>query len=423
MPDPPLPPEDRPIPFGPVMATALAAGTATAAGLGPVGLLLVGVAVVTALALGAAGGLRVGRAADSVGLFSVPVALGALATATVLLPEAQAAAGLEAWASGAGAGLAVLALVATAGLAGILVGTHRHDGDHVGLEDLDGTWFLAPAAPLALSVALATLLEARAGIPGWVNPSQLAAAVAALAWAVGVVAYLVLLGAAVVALTRRGLGGRSWASWWVVAGCAGLAAAATGRLQVALDFGVVGAPHPDAVLQPVTVGLWGIGALAGLVALAISLATLAPRGNPLRRPPLPPPWAPTFSTGVLALGTAEAGRILGLGVVASLANGLELTTASLWLVTVGLAIIRRVQRSPRGAAARSTTVTTPGAGPNPLLTRSAGATPTARTAPAAGATPAVGAAPTAGTGTRDPRDAPSPVEATSPVDATRGERS
>ena len=405
MPDPALAPEGRPIPFGSVMATALAAGTATAAGLGPVGLALVPLAVATALALGAAGGLRVSRAADSVGLFSVPVALGALATATVLLPEAATSTGLKAWASGAGAGLAVLALVATAGLAGILAGAHRRDGEQVGLADLDGTWFLAPAAPLALSVALATLLEARAGIPGWVNPSQLAAAVAALAWAVGVGTYLVLLGAAAVAVARRGLGGRPWASWWVVAGCAGLAATATGRLQVALDFGVVGAPHPDALLQPVTVGLWGIGALAGLVALAISLATLAPRGNPLRRPPLPPPWAPTFSTGVLALGTAEAGRILGLGVVASLANGLELTTVSLWLVTAGLATVRRVQRSPRWAASRPATVATRAAGPNLLLAPTADTTPTNDTTP------------TAGTLGRDPRDAPSPV------DATRGERS
>ncbi len=405
MPDPALAPEGRPIPFGSVMATALAAGTATAAGLGPVGLALVPLAVATALALGAAGGLRVGRAADSVGLFSVPVALGALATATVLLPEAATSTGLEAWASGAGAGLAVLALVATAGLAGILAGAHRRDGEQVGLADLDGTWFLAPAAPLALSVALATLLEARAGIPGWVNPSQLAAAVAALAWAVGVGTYVVLLGAAAVAVARRGLGGRPWASWWVVAGCAGLAATATGRLQVALDFGVVGAPHPDALLQPVTVGLWGIGALAGLVALAISLGTLARRGNPLRHPPLPPPWAPTFSTGVLALGTAEAGRILGLGVVASLANGLELTTVSLWLVTAGLATVRRVQRSPRWAASRPATVATRAAGPNLLLAPTADTTPTNDTTP------------TAGTLGRDPRDAPSPV------DATRGERS
>lgn len=417
-------PEGRPIPFGPVMATALAAGTATAAGLGPGGLVLVAIAVVAALGLGAAGGLRVGRAADSVGLFSVPVALGALATATVLLPEAQSPAGLEAWASGAGAGLAVLALAATAGLAGILARVRRRDGGRVGLADLDGTWFLAPAAPLALSVALATLLEARAGIPGWVNPSQLAAAVAALAWAVGVFAYLTLLGATLVALARRGLGGRPWASWWVVAGCAGLAAAATGRLQVALDFGVVGAPHPDALLQPVTVGLWGIGALAGLVALAISLATLARRGNPLHRPPLPPPWAPTFSTGVLALGTAEAGRILGLGAVASLANGLELTTVSLWLATAALATVRRVQRSPRRVAPRPATVATEATGPSLPLAPAPGRHATTGTVPVADATPAARATPETDTARatpdgggvgREPRGAPRPV------DVTRGE--
>jgi tellurite resistance protein TehA-like permease len=65
----------------------------------------------------------------------------------------------------------------------------------------------------------------------------------------------------------------------------------------------------------------------------------------LRRPRGLPPWTPTFSTAVYALGAEQAGRLTGLEAVSRLSTAAGLATVVLWLITAGLhlaAIGRRI---------------------------------------------------------------------------------
>ena len=86
----------------------------------------------------------------------------------------------------------------------------------------DGTWFLAPAAPLAGAIGLVVLT------PGAPAPfARLLWVLAAVACSVGVLGYLLVVVLALLRVRRHGMAGAPPVCWWVGTGCGGLAAATT----------------------------------------------------------------------------------------------------------------------------------------------------------------------------------------------------
>jgi len=65
----------------------------------------------------------------------------------------------------------------------------------------------------------------------------------------------------------------------------------------------------------------------------------------LRRLTGRPPWPPTFSTGVYALGAIQVGRLLHLPSITSLGDAAAIATLCLWGLTVG-AYLPRLGASP-----------------------------------------------------------------------------
>jgi tellurite resistance protein TehA-like permease len=78
--------------------------------------------------------------------------------------------------------------------------------------------------------------------------------------------------------------------------------------------------------------LWAVGSALVVPVVVGSLVYL----RRLRRLHGSPPWPPTFSTGVYALGADQAGRLGHLQAISAVGRAAGLATVVLWFVTAGL---------------------------------------------------------------------------------------
>lgn len=320
------------LPFGAVMATGAASQLAGAAGVGPVRVPLLWVTVALASAVIVAGAAsprgRRREPAARLGDFTVPIGLAVIGSGLTQLGVTAAAAGAAAMVAAAWAATGVLVVTVVLPLVAA----------PPGLAAVDGAWFLAPAALLADAIgaaAVAGRLPGHVAAVGWV---------ATAAAALGAIGYLAVVGLASARLVRHRLGGAARAPWWIAAGCGGLSAAALGRVSAIDPAGGPLAVHGFGLAALV---LWAIGCLALLPVLAGSIRYLAR----LRRVAGRPPWPPTFSTGVFALGASQVGRLDRAAAVAHVGDVGAVATVCLWGCTVvahvpGLS--RRVGRRRRG---------------------------------------------------------------------------
>ncbi|MGH8192170.1 MAG: hypothetical protein ACREP2_12060 [Rhodanobacteraceae bacterium] len=189
------------------------------------------------------------------------------------------------------------------------------------LRKLDGAWFLVPAAVLGAAIATD-------GVAGRV-PAQGAAALAGLALAgalLGWLGYWAVALAALFRVRRFGLGGVPQAPWWIAMGCAGLAAAALGR--------VVQGPGSGWLLQAFLARAMVVTAV---VAAVLCVPVLVYGGAFLLRRcrfRALAPWPPTFSAAVFALGCLETGEALRIPAFRILGLGAGYATLVFWAVTM-----------------------------------------------------------------------------------------
>jgi hypothetical protein len=310
------------LPYGAVMATGTASQLAEPAGVGVLRLPLLWATVAVAVAIPCAKLLRCQpdpadrNSRDSAhgrfGEFTVPIGLAVISSGLAhvhgpaALATAACAAGL-AWVATLIAGMVLVVPVATA---------------WPGITVVDGTWFLAPAGLLADAIAVASLIgrspEGMRSLLGWV---------ALVAGSIGTLGYLLVLALAAARLAAIGLEGARRAPWWIAAGCGGLSAAALGRAGVVNPLG-----HGDEILRGfgwAALGLWAAGSAVLVPVVAGSIWYLAR----LRHIKGRPPWPPTFSTGVYALGAAQAGGLLALRPIVATAGVAAVATVSLWALT------------------------------------------------------------------------------------------
>lgn len=312
------------LPYGAVMATGGAAQLAASSGLHPLAVPLLWLTVAEAVALPLVGtlrrgslgaGLRALSGSAAPGDFTVPVGLAVIGSGLAKLETGPVIYGASvaltlAWVS-------TIVLMVRVVLA---VAARR-----AGIEPVNGAWFLVPASLLADAVGTATIAQrpttwGRVGL-GWL---------ALVGCGIGVATYLVVVGLAAWRVGRLGTRGTERAPWWVSAGCGGLAAASVGQVARAVQPEVTGVhTHWFAAVAMV---VWVVGSALMVPVLAGSLSFLLH----LRHLQGSPPWPPTFSTGVYALGTGQVGRLWHLQLISDLGRGAGLATVLLWLATAAL---------------------------------------------------------------------------------------
>ncbi len=314
-------PTRSPLPYGAVMATAGASHLARSVGphrwANP--LLVIAAAAAIAIPVRAAWRHHSDRQAFggcwSPGDFTVPLGLAVVAVG--LTSEGRP------WHDGV-----AQVVVATAWLTSVIVLCRLAATMRPHLRDVDGSWFLAPAAALGDALGLCSLTAT-----GPLSPAARWAA--QLATVIGILSYLVVLALAAARITRHGLRGSAKAPWWISAGCGGLAAATAGRVAGA------GPVHlPVDVVEDIVVALWIVACLAMIPVVMVSLEHLLRARRSHRRPP----WPPTFSTAVFALGTLEAARWAESTALEQAGRVAGWTTVALWCGTVVLAVRRRLRR-------------------------------------------------------------------------------
>jgi hypothetical protein len=204
-----------------------------------------------------------------------------------------------------------------------------------GMATVDGAWFLAPAALLGDAGATASLLrDLRPAVPPGVHWLAL------IGCGVGVLGYGLVLGFAAGRLARVGLQGSTLSPWWISAGCGGLAAASIGQLATGTPAAGTTAAYCLAALLA-----WGLGSAALIPVLGKSLGYLWR----LRSLQASPPWPPTFSTAVYALGALQVDRLCQLHFAGAVGRVAGLATVALWLATAALYVVltsRRVRGRP-----------------------------------------------------------------------------
>lgn len=317
------------LPFGAVMATAGASAVAGRCGLHILVAPLLALAVLQALWLPVAGILRhratfrtecrawwkIGPAHEHCGIHTVPLGLAVIAGGLIAL----AASGSARWPWP----LAVACLGLTWLLTIVCLGRFTWSLAVCGctLRMLGGAWFLVPAALLGAAIAT----DALAGFApeaGATMLAMLALAGAMLGW----LGYWAVAFAALIRAWRFGLGGVPLAPWWIAMGCAGLAAAALGRVLKAPGSGW--ALHMFLVQAMVVTCTFA--AILCVPVLVYSAAFLLRRC----RFRAPAPWPPTFSTAVFALGCLETADVLQSSAFRILGLGAGYVTLAFWLVTM-----------------------------------------------------------------------------------------
>lgn len=318
----------RGLPFGVVMATAGASVLAGDCGLQSFVAPLLTLAVLQALWIPIAGTWRhradlhlgwrvwwtIGPAQEHSGIHTVPLGLAVITSGLVTLT----AHGSAPWASA----LAVACLALTWLLMIACVGRFMWSlmSRSLMLRELDGAWFLVPAALLGAAIATDAVAQQTVGY-GTAILAGLALVAALLGW----LGYWAVALAALVRVWRFGLGGVPQAPWWIAMGCAGLAAAALGR--------VVQSPGSGWSLQTFLIRAMVATDLVAVVlcvpVLAIGIVFLLRRCRYRARAP----WPPTFSTAVFALGCLATGDILQSAGFRVLGLGAGYATLAFWVVT------------------------------------------------------------------------------------------
>lgn len=310
-----------PLPYGVVMATGGTAHLAGSVGLRALTTPLLALAVAAAIVIPVRAGYwersirRAFLGRWSPGDFTVP-----LGTAVAAVGLASEGGALR---DGVAPIIVALSWVTTVVVAARLAATVRPQ-----LRDVDGSWFLAPAAALGAALATGAAIDS-------VPLHPVARCAALIAAAIGVVSYLAVIALAGLHLARHGLRGAPKAPWWISAGCGGLAAATTGQVA---DTGPVRIPAEG--VQALVVGLWVVACLA-LIPIVVASTTHLVR---IRRPHGKPPWPPTFSTAVFALGTLEAARWSGSSALEQMGRIAGWVTVALWCATVVLLVWHAMTR-------------------------------------------------------------------------------
>lgn len=200
--------------------------------------------------------------------------------------------------------------------------------------DVDGTWFLVPAAALGAAVATADTASLASG--EWpVVMRWLALAAAVSGW----FGYWAVTALAARKLRLTGLGPTPRAPWWIAMGCAGLAAAALGNMVQATAW-------PPALGTALTVALMvtAIAAIVLMIPVTVLSIHFLLRKCRFRNHAA---WPPTFSTAVFALGCLAAGTVwhsaglLWLGVCGGFA------TLGLWAATMLWNVLRTLDTKNR----------------------------------------------------------------------------
>lgn len=268
------------------MATGAASQLAAPAGLGALRVPLLWVTIAVALSVTIVGAAtyrrRVVAPATRFGDFTVPIGLAVIGAGVARLEGPIALVGAI--------GAVSVAWVTTAALVVVVIVPVISSPPN--LAAVGGAWFLVPAAVLADAIGVATLAArapAYGAALGWV---------AVIAAGVGTAGYLLVMGLAAARVAAHRLKGVARAPWWIAAGCGGLSAAALGRAS-AISRGGTGSLH---AFGWAALACWAVGSAALIPVLAGSGRYLLR----LRRVTGRPPWPPTFSTGVYALGAERA---------------------------------------------------------------------------------------------------------------------
>jgi len=308
------------LPHGAVMATGLGSELAPMAHASPLRLPLLEIAVCIAVAIGVRGAIGRRRSRQDppltltlrFGQFTIPIGLEMLAS------------GLDCKGAPAALGAAAATTVAAWTLTAVLIARiaqllpERQSRDCV-----DGVWFLAPAAVLADAIGVA-------GMAGWspVSTHGLLGWLAIASLGSGAIGYAAVLVLAAIAFTRSNIANRGRSSWWIVAGCGGLGAAAAGRVRAVVPFAATAASQH--AFGWAALGFWAAGTTALVPVLAGSLYFVAR----IRHLPGALPWTPTFSTGVYALGAGSLARLFDVPVFSTVAAAAAIAMLSMWTLTV-----------------------------------------------------------------------------------------
>jgi tellurite resistance protein TehA-like permease len=328
------------LPFGAVMATGGASQVARFTAFHPLAVPLLWLTVALVVTIPVFGLLRRRWAGDAMlrmvpsipaealfGDFTVPVGLAVTGTGLAGLGTSPALGGALcalalAWAST----IVVTARVVTP------LAIHLP-----GVAAIDGAWFLAPAAVLADAIATAAVIprlsvSVRPGL-GWL---------ALVACGLGVAGYGLTLALAAVRVHRVGTGNASQALWWVSAGCGGLGAASIGQVATITPVGGE-SDAADHAFASAALVLWSVASILLVPIVVGSLAYL----YRFRRLHGSPPWPPTFSTGVYALGADQAGRLGNIHSISVIGTAAGVATVALWFVTAGLHAVYLSRRLDR----------------------------------------------------------------------------
>lgn len=329
----------RGLPFGVVMATAAASVLAGQCGWPSLVVPLLALAIVQAAWLPVAGLLRhraelhrgwsawwtVGPAHEHSGIHTVPLGLaviaGGLLTLSARYPKTWPLLPAEIC-----LGLTWLTMISCIGRFGWSLAVHGFS-----LKSLDGSWFLVPA--VLLGAGIATEAMSRHCGPRWAGVLAAAALGGVL---LGWAGYCTLAVSALARVLRHGLDGVPLAPWWIAMGCAGLAAAALGRV---LEGEALGSPLRT-FLSATTVTAADLAVVLCVPVLVGGVWFLLRRC----RYRAAAAWPPTFSTAVFALGCLQAGAVAHspelrfLGVAAGDATLLFWAVSSCWNVKCAYAV-------------------------------------------------------------------------------------
>ena len=310
------------LPFGAVMAAGVASELAGTAGVSSLRLPLLWVAIAVAVAISLIRFLRVKsgelkRSTRSscarLGDFTVPIGVAVIGSGLARMTGTWAL-----WAATCSVGVACAMTVFL-----VLTWFAPLTATRPRIVGVDGTWFLAPAALLADAAGIANLERV---LP--VSLSHLLGWLALAVVGIGAVGYLTVLVLAGIRFVTLGIGGGARAPWWIAAGCGGLTAAALGIVSSRSPFGT-----SSMVIHGfgwLALGYWMIGSAILLPVLVASIWFFMK----VREFQYRPPWPPTFSTGVYALGTAQVGHLLALPLLVTVAGIAAAATISMWAVTV-----------------------------------------------------------------------------------------
>jgi tellurite resistance protein TehA-like permease len=223
----------------------------------------------------------------------------------------------------------VLTYVIPAGL--ILARTDRV------LVHVNGTWFLWVVGTQSVAVAAATLAPAGVSVP---------ALVAAVAWSVGVVLYLlvaILVAARLLLVPVRAVD--LGPAYWVAMGATAITVLAAAQLLAVPTAPVVSAMH--GVLTGLGTVLWGLGTWLIPLLAGFSLWRLVRRSD--RAPSHQTWWSAVFPLGMYAAASSRFATVVRLPLIARTGHAGAWVALAVWLLvaaTTGTRVVIAATRQP-----------------------------------------------------------------------------